>query len=75
MNELIIGLAEKTVLGAGFLYLLYYLIQNMTTITANLTEFGWSMKQVSETMVKLELKFDMGMEQIKERINKIEERI
>ena len=70
MESVLIGIAERTVLGAGFFYLLYYLIKNMEVITTNLTLFAGSLKGVSETLLKI----DMRIEQIEARITKLEEK-
>lgn len=70
MESILVGIAEKTVLGAGFFYLLYYLIKNMETITTNLTLFAGSLKEVSEILLKI----DMRIEQIEARITKLEEK-
>ena len=70
MESILVGVAEKTVLGAGFFYLLYYLVKNMEAITTNLTLFAGSLKEVSETLLKI----DMRMEQIEARITRLEEK-
>lgn len=69
--DILLGLAEKTILGAGFFYLLYYLVKNMETITQNLTLFGGSLSKVSETLLKI----DMRIEQIEARIRCLEEKV
>jgi len=70
VESILVELAEKTVLGAGFFYLLYYLVKNMEAITTNLTLFAGSLKEVSETLLKI----DMRMEQIEARITRLEEK-
>lgn len=70
MESILVGIAEKTVLGAGFFYLLYYLIKNMEIITTNLTLFAGSLKETSETLLKI----DMRIEQIEARITRLEEK-
>jgi hypothetical protein len=49
MEQLIMGIAEKTILGAGFFYLLHYLIKNMETITVHLNTFAVALQDVSKT--------------------------
>lgn len=68
MNEFVVGLAEKTVLGAGFFYLLHYLIKNMERISTSLNNFGSVLQKVSETLLKI----DMRVEQLEERIKTLE---
>lgn len=68
--EVIAQVAEKSFIAGGFFYLLFYLIKNMGIITCNLTLFGESLKEVSSTLLKL----DMRMEQIEARITRLEER-
>ncbi len=70
METAIVSLAEKTVLGAGFFYLLYYLIQNMGNITKSLESFGVTLTDVSKTMLKI----DMRMEQIETRVRQLEDK-
>ena len=70
MEELILGLAEKTVLGAGFFYLLHYLVKNMDGITVNLTSFGEVLHKVSDTLLKI----DMRVEQLEQKIKDLERR-
>lgn len=70
MEELILGLAEKTVLGAGFFYLLHYLVKNMEAICGNLTSFGEVLHKVSDTLLKI----DMRVEQLEQKIKDLERR-
>lgn len=68
MDELITALAEKTVIGAGFFYLLHYLVKNMESISQNLTVFGNTLQDVSHTLLKI----DMRVEQLEGRIKDLE---
>lgn len=70
MEELILGLTEKTVIGAGFFYLLHYLVKNMEGISVNLTSFGEALTQVSQTLLKI----DMRVEQLERKIEDLERR-
>lgn len=68
MEQSMIGLAEKTVIGAGFFYLLHYLVKNMEAISTNLTSFGNTLQKVSGTLLKI----DMRIEQLEARIKDLE---
>jgi len=70
MEEFILGLAEKSILGAGFFYLLHYLVKNMEGITVNLTSFGEVLHKVSDTLLKI----DMRVEQLEQKIKDLERR-
>lgn len=68
MENLFLSVAEKTILGAGFFYLLYYLVKNMDAITVNLGDFGCTLKEISHTLVKI----DMRVEQLEGRVKDLE---
>lgn len=70
MEELFISLAEKSVVGAGFFYMLYYQMKNMEKISTNLNSFGCVLQKVSETLIKI----DMRVEQLERRIQEFEGR-
>ena len=59
MEEMFFQVAEKTVVGASFLYLLYYQVKNMEAICRNLNEFGKALNKVTETMLKIDLRVEM----------------
>lgn len=68
MEQLISAIAEKTILGAGFFYLLHYLVKNMEVISANLSSFGEVLHKVSDTLLKI----DMRVEQLEKKIKDLE---
>ena len=68
MEELLIGVAEKTVLGAGFFYLLHNLVKNMDAISVNLNTFGGTLQVVSQTLLKI----DLRVEQLEDKIKDLE---
>lgn len=70
-NSILIELIKQSVVGAGFFYLLFYLIKNMESITCNLVAFGQTLGEVSVILSKL----DMRIEQIEQRISLMEQRI
>lgn len=70
-DELIMSFAKESIIGAGFFYLLYYLIQNMEKISLNLVSFGNTLTDVSQTLTKI----DMRMEQIEDRVQRLEQRM
>lgn len=69
LEELILSVAEKTMLGAGFFYLLRNLVENMNCISINLKDFGGSLNKISNTLLKI----DMRVEQLEKRIRDIED--
>lgn len=60
------GVAEKSILGAGFFYLLHYLVKNMEKITVALNSFGESLQKVSETLVKVDMRVEQLENQVKD---------
>ena len=62
------SIAEKTIIGAGFFYLLHYLIKNMELISENLKSFGDALQKISEILLKI----DMRVEQLEDRIQSLE---
>ena len=66
MEEFIFRFAEKSVIGAGFFYLLYYHVKGMDSITNNLTDFGKALNKVTETLLRIDLRVEMLEEQVKE---------
>lgn len=69
LEQLVLAVAEKTILGAGFFYLLHYLVKNMEAITQNLNVFGCTLQEVSKTLLKI----DMRVEQLEGRIKDLEQ--
>lgn len=70
MNELWIAFAEKSILGAGFFYMLHFQMKNMENISANLNSFACILQKVSETLLKV----DMRVEQLEKKIQELERR-
>lgn len=66
MEDFIFGLAEKSIVGAGFFYLLHYLIKNMEGITTNLTSFGITLQKISETLLKIDMRVEILEAKIKD---------
>lgn len=66
MEQLLFSYAEKTIVGASFLYLLYYQVKNMDAICQNLNEFGKALSKVTETMLKIDLRVEMLEKSIEE---------
>lgn len=66
MEEFYMAFAEKTVVGAGFLYMLYYQVKNMEVICQNLSEFGKALNKVTETLLKIDLRVEMLEEKLRE---------
>lgn len=67
VEQYIISIAEKTILGAGFFYLLHYLIKNMESITINLESFGNTLYMVSKTLSNI----DKRVEKLERCIEKL----
>ena len=70
MEEFILSIAEKSMIGAGFFYLLRYLVKNMEGISDSLNKFGSVLQQVSDTLIKI----DMRVGQLEERMRIMERR-
>lgn len=64
MEEFVMAFAEKTVVGAGFLYLLFYQVKNMESISSNLSKFGDALNKVTETLLKIDLRVEMLEKQL-----------
>jgi len=73
-EEFLLAIAERSVLSAGFLYLLYYLIRNMNIVTNNLATFGITLGKVSEILLKIDTKLDIRMEQLEKRVTCLEDK-
>lgn len=74
MEQLWITIAEKSIVGAGFLMLLYYLINKnnatLMDICDSLTQLGEYMQKMSENLLKL----DMRMGMLEQRIMDLEKK-
>lgn len=68
MLENIIGkLVETTIIGGAFMYLLYFMVNNINDMMAKL---GECLQRVSDTLMKI----DLRMEHIENRICELERR-
>lgn len=61
------NLLEKSLVGGAFLYLLWFFIKQ---VSANLVEFGNTLQQVSQTLLKI----DLRMEHLEKRVQFLEDR-
>jgi hypothetical protein len=70
LEELIASLLEKSLIGGCFIYLLYYVVQNMKSITDSLGCVGETLKEVSGTLLKIDLRVEM----LEKRMNTLEDK-
>lgn len=75
MEDVILSLVEKSVTGAALMFLLYYLVKNMENIAQNLSDFGCSLQNVSQTLLKIDMRFEQLEYRIDNRIDKLEDKI
>lgn len=70
MEEFIMKIAETSLIGAAFLYMLKYVIKNMEVISDSMKQMAKVMQQISDTLIKV----DMRVERLEERIRIMEGR-
>lgn len=70
MEELILNLLEKSVISGCFVFLLYYVVQNMKSISESNSCIGTTLKEVSNTLLKI----DLRVETLEKRINSLEKK-
>lgn len=65
MEEVIVSLIEKSLVGAAFIYMLYFFLGQFST---SLQEVGKTLNDVSQTLLKMNTRLD----NIERRMNEVE---
>ena len=79
MEEVLAGVMEKSVISGAFIFLLYYVVNNMKSITDainnsnkniidKMEKFGVCLEGVGDTLLKI----DMRIELLERRVNDLE---
>lgn len=74
MEEVIISLLEKSIVGGAFVYLLYYFTTFLSKLLGDMSttieKLGETLTSISNTLTKM----DMRMESVEQRIKRLEEK-
>lgn len=70
LEEVAASFLEKSLIGGCFIYLLYYVVQNMKSISDSMKGVGETLKEVSGTLLKIDLRVEM----LEKRMNTLEDK-